>query len=147
MPPAGVVGPPAHPRVAGARDAEPRPRPSIVREFKRAWEAKDIGALIGLLDPDATAIGDGGGLAAAALLPIRGAERVARAAARDRGTRCRPGARWSARSTVSPASSSTDDGVTVTVLAFDVAGDRIKHIWSVRNPDKLRPWDPPQNTS
>jgi RNA polymerase sigma-70 factor (ECF subfamily) len=32
------------------------------------------------------------------------------------------------------------DGVTVTVFAFDVAGDQIKHIWAVRNPDKLRPW-------
>jgi hypothetical protein len=29
----------------------------IVRDFKAAWEAKDIDALIGLLDPDATAIG------------------------------------------------------------------------------------------
>jgi hypothetical protein len=26
------------------------------------------------------------------------------------------------------------------LLAFDVAGDRIKHIWAIRNPDKLRPW-------
>ena len=33
------------------------------------------------------------------------------------------------------------DGVTVTVFAFDVAGDRIKHIWVVRNPEKLRPLD------
>ena len=33
-----------------------------------------------------------------------------------------------------------DDGVTVTVFAFDLADDRIKHIWAVRNPDKLRPW-------
>jgi hypothetical protein len=32
------------------------------------------------------------------------------------------------------------DGATVTVFAFDVAGDRIKHIWAVRNPEKLRPW-------
>ena len=32
------------------------------------------------------------------------------------------------------------DGVTVTVFAFDVAGMRIKHIWVVRNPEKLRPW-------
>jgi RNA polymerase sigma-70 factor (ECF subfamily) len=31
-------------------------------------------------------------------------------------------------------------GVTVTVLAFEVAGDRIRHIWAVLNPDKLRPW-------
>jgi hypothetical protein len=32
------------------------------------------------------------------------------------------------------------DGVTVTVFAFDVTGDRIKHIWVIRNPEKLRPW-------
>src|SRR4051794_26777538 len=32
---------------------------AIVRAFKTAWEAKDIDALIGLLDPDAAAIGDG----------------------------------------------------------------------------------------
>ena len=32
------------------------------------------------------------------------------------------------------------DGITVTVMVFDVAGDRITHIWAVRNPDKLRPW-------
>jgi hypothetical protein len=35
------------------------------RDFKEAWEAKDIDALIGLLDPDAMAIGDGGGLVSA----------------------------------------------------------------------------------
>ena len=29
------------------------------------------------------------------------------------------------------------DGITVTVFAFDIAGGRIKHIWAVRNPDKL----------
>jgi hypothetical protein len=32
------------------------------------------------------------------------------------------------------------DGVTVTVCAFDMAGDRITRIWAVRNPGKLRPW-------
>ena len=32
------------------------------------------------------------------------------------------------------------DGRTVTVFAFDVADDRITHIWVVRNPEKLRPW-------
>jgi RNA polymerase sigma-70 factor (ECF subfamily) len=32
------------------------------------------------------------------------------------------------------------DGVTVTVFAFEVADDRITRIWAVRNPDKLRPW-------
>ena len=50
----------------------------LVRDFKRAWEAKDIGALIGLLDPGATVIADGGGLASAALRPIEGGEQIAR---------------------------------------------------------------------
>jgi RNA polymerase sigma-70 factor (ECF subfamily) len=32
------------------------------------------------------------------------------------------------------------DGTTVTVFAFDIADDRITHIWVMRNPEKLRPW-------
>jgi len=32
------------------------------------------------------------------------------------------------------------EGVTETVLAFDIAEDRITNIWAVRNPEKLRPW-------
>ena len=60
----------------------------IVRDFKEAWEAKDIDALIGLLDPDATAIADGGGLVSAVLLPIEGGEQIARMVvdARRQGT-------------------------------------------------------------
>src|SRR6266498_910973 len=48
----------------------------IVRDFKQAWEAKDIDALIGLLDRDATAIADGGGLAITFLHPIEGGEQI-----------------------------------------------------------------------
>ena len=33
-----------------------------------------------------------------------------------------------------------EDGVAVTVLAFDVVGGEITRIWAVRNPDKLRSW-------
>jgi len=32
------------------------------------------------------------------------------------------------------------DRVTAAVLAFDPAGQRIRHIWAVLNPGKLRPW-------
>ena len=42
-----------------------------------AWEAKDIDALISLLDPGATAIADGGGLATTFLRPIEGSEQIA----------------------------------------------------------------------
>src|SRR6266566_6235186 len=50
----------------------------LVRDFKQAWEAKDIDALIGLLDPGATVIADGGGLVSAALRPVEGGEQIAR---------------------------------------------------------------------
>jgi len=35
------------------------------------------------------------------------------------------------------------DGVTVSVFALDIAGDRIKHIWVIRNPEKLGTWTEP----
>lgn len=112
----------------------------IVRDFKQAWEAKDIDALIGLLDPDATAIADGGGLATTFLRPIEGGEQIARAWVEiaDR----RPGDMTVLERTVNgqPGLVAQQDGVTVTVFAFEVAGDRIKHIWVVRNPEKLRRW-------
>jgi RNA polymerase sigma-70 factor (ECF subfamily) len=113
---------------------------SLVRDFKHAWEAKDINALIGLLDPGATVIADGGGLASAALRPIQGSEQIARYLADIAGRT--PGNVTILERTVNgqPGLVAQQDGVTVTVFAFDVAGHRIKHIWAVRNPDKLRPW-------
>ena len=112
----------------------------IVREFKRAWEAKDIDALIGLLDPDATAITDGGGLVPALLVPLVGGEQIARAwvdlarAAREATTilECTVNGQ--------PGLVVRQGGVIVTVFAFQLVGDRITHIWAVRNPEKLRPW-------
>ena len=53
MSPTGLLGPPPHPRVAGSRGSDAR-QARLVRDFKQAWEAKDIDALVGLLDPDAT---------------------------------------------------------------------------------------------
>jgi RNA polymerase sigma-70 factor (ECF subfamily) len=115
-------------------------RAGIVRDFKQAWEAKDIDALIGLLDPDATAIADGGGLAATFLHPIEGGEQIAHAWVEI--ARRRPGDMTILERTVNgqPGLVAQQDGVTVTVFAFDVAGDRITHIWVVRNPEKLRRW-------
>ena len=112
----------------------------VIRAFKRAWEAKDIDALIGLLDPGATATADGGGLATSFLHPIEGGEQIARAWVKiaDRAA----GVMTFLERTVNgqPGLVAEQDGRTVTVFAFDVAGDRIRHIWVVRNPDKLRPW-------
>jgi RNA polymerase sigma factor (sigma-70 family) len=123
-----------------ASQAPPARQAGIVRNFKLAWEAGDIDALIGLLDPAATVIADGGGLVSAALRPIEGGEQVARYLA-DLAGRA-PSNVTILERTVNgqPGLVAQQDGVTMTVFAFDIAGDRIKHIWAVRNPAKLRPW-------
>lgn len=108
--------------------------------FPTAWETKDIEALIGLLDPDATATADGGGLAVTHLDPLVGGERIAHAyveiarvtGARTTFTEC----------TVNdlPGLIAHQEGHLATVFAFDIVADRIRNIWAVRNPEKLRPW-------
>jgi DNA-directed RNA polymerase specialized sigma24 family protein len=128
-------------RVHAARTpAGPRAHQAgMVRDFKQAWEAKDIDALIRLLDPDAVMTADSGGLAKAALRPIEGREQVARYALGiadkvadltilERNVNGQPGL------VVQQA------GATVTVVAFTVTGNRITHIWAVRNPEKLQSW-------
>jgi len=121
-------------------------RAGVVGDFKRAWEAADIGALIGLLDPDATMTADGGGLVSAALDPIEGAERIAGFLAGligQAGQALGSGLTFLERTVNGqPGLVAQQDGVTVTVFAFDLSGDRITRIWAVRNPGKLRPWTP-----
>ncbi|HEV7711764.1 MAG TPA: RNA polymerase sigma factor SigJ [Asanoa sp.] len=126
---------------AGQTPAVPAARQAaIVKAFKAAWEAQDINGLIGLLDPDVTATGDGGGLAVTFLRPIEGAEQVARAWVEI--AQRTPGDMTFLERTVNgqPGVVAQQAGVTMTVFAFEVAGDRIRHIWVVRNPEKLRPW-------
>jgi RNA polymerase sigma-70 factor (ECF subfamily) len=112
---------------------------ALVKEFKQAWESKDIQALIALLDPAVTAIADGGGRISTVVRPVEGAEHVARYAVEIAG--------WIPGLTILectvnglPGLVAQSNGVTVTVMAFHVADGRIARIWGVRNPDKLRSW-------
>jgi RNA polymerase sigma-70 factor (ECF subfamily) len=112
----------------------------VVRRFKHAWEAKDIDAIVGLLDPSVVATADGGGRAVTFVEPIVGRRQVAHAwleiANRvgavtillERSVNGQPGL------------IAIQDGLPVTIFAFDVVDDRIRRIWVVRNPEKLRPW-------
>jgi RNA polymerase sigma-70 factor (ECF subfamily) len=85
-------------------------------------------------------IADGGGLVSAALHPIEGADQIALYLA-DIAARAPEDMTFLERTVNGqPGLVAQQDGVTMTVFAFDLAGDRIKHIWAVRNPDKLRPW-------
>jgi RNA polymerase sigma-70 factor, ECF subfamily len=127
-------------RASQAATAPAAQQAGIVRAFKQAWEAKDISALIGLLDPGATVTSDGGGRVSAVPRPVHGSEKIARFLADIAGRA--PATMTILERTVNgqPGLVAQVDGVTETVLAFGVAGGRITHIWAVRNPDKLRPW-------
>lgn len=118
-------------------------RRAVVRDFKRAWETMDVAALIRLLDPSVTVVADGGGRVAASLTPIRGgahvadylvalADRAGGVDLRERSVNGQPGL-------VAVAGTAT-----VAVYAFDVAAGRgegrLRHMWVVRNPDKLSSW-------
>jgi RNA polymerase sigma factor (sigma-70 family) len=133
-------------RLSASSLAPPPPtakQAGVIRAFKAAWEAKDINALIALLDPDATATADGGGLAVTFLHPIEGAEQIARAWI-EIANRATDSAAFLERTVNGqPGLVVQQDGVIVTVFAFDVAGDRIRRIWAIRNPKKLRPWTTP----
>jgi len=126
-------------RASRAATAPAARQADIVRNFKQAWEAKDIDALIGLLDPDATVIADGGGLAGAVAWPVEGGEQIARGCVAFASGA--PGLKIQERTVnAQPGLVAQRDGITVMVVAFGIAGDRIKHIWVVLNPEKLRPW-------
>ncbi|MER7247451.1 RNA polymerase sigma factor SigJ [Kribbella sp. NPDC000426] len=114
-------------------------RAELIRQFKQAWEATDIAKLVSLLDPEVTAVADGGGIVTAALEPVHGGTDVATYFARlpvftlgrelvERLVNGQPGLVIQF------------EGVIETVIAFDVDGDRISNIWAVRNPEKLGPW-------
>ena len=98
----------------------------MVRDFKRAWESKDIKALMGLLDPEATVIADGGGLVAAALHPIHGREEIGAYWA-ELASRVPPSGVTMLERTVNgqPGLVMQQDGVTITVFAFGITGDQI----------------------
>lgn len=126
------------------RDTRPAKTPAaeraeVVREFKQAWEAMDIEAMLSVLDPDVVAVADGGGRVAAALAPIEGPEIITNflvaLAARVPDLRIE-------EQTVNGQLGlvAHQDHEPLTVFAFDVAGGRITRIWAVRNPDKLSQW-------
>jgi RNA polymerase sigma factor (sigma-70 family) len=111
----------------------------VVRDFKLAWESKDIPALVGLLDPRANLVADGGGVVSALPHPIEGSLQIARYAVglAERA----PGLRLLERTVNGrPGLITQHDGVTSAVIAFDLTGGRIGRMWAIRNPEKLRPW-------
>ncbi|MEU1298968.1 hypothetical protein [Streptomyces shenzhenensis] len=126
-------------RGAQARSAPTARDAAVVRELKRAWESHDIDALVGPLDPAATAVGDGGGLVSTLRRTLRGSEEIARHLVHLTG---RLSGTTLLERTVNGQHGlvGRQGGAIVTVYSFDVSGDRIRHLWAMRNPEKLRSW-------
>jgi RNA polymerase sigma-70 factor (ECF subfamily) len=123
------------------RDAERAPSArarSVVDTFLAATQTGDVADLVALLTSDATLLTDGGGLVASAGRPIVTADRISRFFVGVRR-------RTRARVDFHPAVINRHPGALVYVggkldrtISFELAADRIRAIYIVRNPEKLR---------
>ncbi|MCX5194697.1 RNA polymerase sigma factor SigJ [Streptomyces sp. NBC_00249] len=112
---------------------------ALVRNFKEAWESKDIEALVGLLDPEAMMTADGGGMVGTVLHPVEGAEEIAAYLIHiaDKA----PGLTLVERTVNGrPGLVALHTGIAVTVAAIDFVDGRVSRIWAIRNPEKLGAW-------
>ena len=111
----------------------------IVRRFRHAVGTGNVEELMAVLHADATLVADGGGKAAAATRPVLGADRVAKFVLGYAGK-----LQWSE----SEFQLVTINGTPGLLMRHPIAGDgtysfdiedgRIRAIYVVRNPDKLR---------
>ncbi len=128
-------------RVHGSRrrPVEPDDHAAAVRAFRLAWETGDTGQLIGLLDPDATAVVDGGGTVSAAAEPVIGAGAVTSllVGVWDR----EPGLMLDEEIVNGRLGLvARSRGEIRAVVSVDQVGGRVAALWVVRNPDKIQAW-------
>jgi RNA polymerase sigma-70 factor (ECF subfamily) len=125
----------SHPRFTVSR----RESEKIVQQFRHACVTGNVEELMAVLHADATLVADGGGKALAATRPVLGADRIAEFVIDIVGKM-----RWSE----SHPQIVTINGAPGLLLrhpmfgdgtySFDIADGRIRAIYVVRNPDKLR---------
>lgn len=116
-------------------EADPAQLRRIVDRFMTAANEGDTDALLDVLDPDVVGWTDTGGLPGAPLGPITGRKAVARVLLRflgDFGVTLAP-------TTVNgePGALGLQDGVPISVIAFETKEGRITRIHGIANPEKL----------
>ena len=120
------------------KPAPPDTHAAAVRSFATAWQTGDLAALIDVLDPDSTAITDGGGLVSASLEPLRGPKAIARfllgVLDRQPGLAIHEELVNGAPGLV--ATDAHDHTLAVIALATTPSG-KIERVWAIRNPEKL----------
>lgn len=131
----------AREHVAGNRprfDADRSTRRRVTEQFLAACASGNVQALLELLAPDVTLVGDGGGRAKAPLRVINGAGKVARfliAIAADPAAAVLEVELMEVNG--GPAVVASTAGVPVTMLALDLADGLVQTVRLVANPDKL----------
>lgn len=112
----------------------------VLAAFWRACETGDLAGLVALLDPEAIAVSDGGGVVRAALKPVRGADRVARflLGILAKQAEMTPSMRLVGGS---PAIAFGSDDRVNAVVTLDVRAGVVTDLWIVLNPDKLGAWN------
>jgi RNA polymerase sigma-70 factor (ECF subfamily) len=131
----------ARERVRGDRrrfDVTESAKATLLEKFMAALEARDEPALIALFAPDATWTADGGGKTTAALLPIVGADRIARLVLTLREKF------WAENRTIEVATVNGETGLCLrdgnrlaAAMSIATDGERILAVYAVVNPDKL----------
>jgi RNA polymerase sigma-70 factor (ECF subfamily) len=130
----------AHRKVAEGRpkfDADPERAEGLAQRFLDACADGQLDALVGMLAADAVAWSDGGGIVAAARRPITGADRVSR-------FMCSLMEKWQRSGEVKPIRVNGRPGLLVVVgkpwavLSLDVDAERVRAVYLVLNPDKVR---------
>lgn len=131
----------ARERVRGDRkrfDVTESAKATLLQKFMAAIEARDEQALLALFAPDATWTADGGGKAAAARLPIVGADRIAKLLL---GLREKF---WAVDRTMDIATVNGETGLCIrhgsrltATMSIATDGERILAVYAVVNPEKL----------
>ena len=122
------------PRVA----APPEAHAQLLERFMEALAADDAAGVLALLAPDVTFTSDGGGLVSAATRQLVGPDRVMKMLL---GTYRKGGGKGEAR--VAPINGQPAllfyyEGRLVTAMTFELDGDRVRAVYAMRNPEKLR---------
>ena len=119
-------------------DAAPEERARLAERFAHAVHEGDLDELLTLLARDAVLYSDGGGKVAAALRPLHTAAHVGRFLV-GLSRKAPPGFHVEAVAVNgAPGFLVTRSGVPENVFALHVEGGRIRKVFVVRNPDKLR---------
>jgi len=125
----------ARPRFTASR----RESEEIVRRFRDACVTGNVEALMGVLHADAKLVADGGGKVSAATRPVLGADRVTKfVLGYARKVQWSDGDFQPVTINGAPGLLMTHPLTGVGTYSFDIVDGRIRAIYVVRNPDKLR---------